>query len=122
MHVFGHFLGACLQLSCHTLCCHAVKKRVMALSRRELTLFMRNFVVYKAKVLQVGVMALIASTLFLRTHIHPINPDDGQEIGGFLYFSTLMMLFNGIAELTMTVSKLLQRVSFALNLIGFWID
>ena len=76
---------------------------MLALGRRELTLVMRSFVVYKAKTIQVAVMGLIAATLFLRTHIHPISPNDGQEIAGFLYFATLIMLFNGIAELTLTV-------------------
>lgn len=76
---------------------------MLALGRREFTLVMRNFVVYKAKTIQVAVMGLISATLFLRTHIHPISPGDGQEIAGFLYFSTLIMLFNGIAELTLTV-------------------
>ena len=76
---------------------------MLALGRREFTLVMRNFVVYKAKTVQVAVMGLMAATLFLRTHIHPISPNDGQEIAGFLYFATLMMLFNGIAELTLTV-------------------
>ena len=76
---------------------------MLALGRREFTLMMRNFVVYKAKTIQVAVMGLMAATLFLRTHIHPISPNDGQEIAGFLYFATLMMLFNGIAELTLTV-------------------
>lgn len=76
---------------------------MLALGRRELTLVMRNFVVYKAKTIQVAVLGLISATLFLRTHIHPISPNDGQEIAGFLYFSTLIMLFNGIAELTLTV-------------------
>ena len=85
----------------------AVKQRMLALGRRELTLSRRNFVVFKAKVTQVAVMGLITATLFLRTHIHPISPNDGQEIAGFLYFSTLVMLFNGIAELTMTVRLLL---------------
>ena len=58
---------------------------------------------YKMKVIQVFVLGLIAATLFLRTHIHPISPNDGQEIEGFLFFSTLVMLFNGIADLSMTV-------------------
>lgn len=58
---------------------------------------------YKMKVIQVFVLGLIAATLFLRTHIHPISPNDGQEIAGFLFFATLVMLFNGIADLSMTV-------------------
>ncbi|KAL3134216.1 hypothetical protein ABBQ38_006651 [Trebouxia sp. C0009 RCD-2024] len=81
-------------------------QRMLALGRRELTLMKRNFVVYKAKTIQVAVMGLVTATLFLRTHIHPISPNDGQEIAGFLYFATLIMLFNGIAELTMTVNNL----------------
>ncbi|KAL3140482.1 hypothetical protein ABBQ38_004739 [Trebouxia sp. C0009 RCD-2024] len=92
------------------LCSHKyalpLKQRMLALGRREFTLVMRNFVVYKAKTIQVAVMGLISATLFLRTHIHPISPGDGQEIAGFLYFSTLIMLFNGIAELTLTVNNL----------------
>lgn len=82
----------------------AVKGRLFALMRRELTLMKRNLVVYRAKVMQVGVIALVAATLYLRTHIHPVSPNDGQEIAGFLFFSTLVMLFNGIAELSLTVS------------------
>ena len=74
---------------------------------REFTLIKRTIVVYKAKTLQVVVTALVAATLFLRTHIHPISPNDGQEIAGYCFFATLVMLFNGIAELSMTVSHAL---------------
>ena len=71
--------------------------------RREFTLMKRHLVVYKAKVYQCIFIGLVAATLFLRTHIHPVSPTDGQEIGGFLFFATLNMLFNGIANLSMTV-------------------
>lgn len=71
---------------------------------REFTLIKRTIVVYKAKTLQVVVTSLVAATLFLRTHIHPISPNDGQEIAGYCFFATLVMLFNGIAELSMSVS------------------
>jgi len=77
--------------------------RLKALMRREFVLLRRNLVLYKMKVIQVFVLGLIAATLFLRTHIHPISPNDGQEIAGFLFFATLVMLFNGIADLSMTV-------------------
>lgn len=82
----------------------AVMQRIKALMWREFTLIKRTFVVYKAKTLQVVIVALVAATLFLRTHIHPISPNDGQEIAGFCFFATLVMLFNGIAELSMSVS------------------
>ena len=79
-------------------------QRIKALMGREFTLMKRTIVVYKAKTLQVVVTSLVAATLFLRTHIHPISPNDGQEIAGYCFFATLVMLFNGIAELSMTVS------------------
>lgn len=82
----------------------AVMQRIKALMWREFTLIKRTFVVYKAKTLQVVIVALVAATLFLRTHIHPVSPNDGQEIAGFCFFATLVMLFNGIAELSMSVS------------------
>ena len=85
----------------HTL--PAVLGRLKALMRREFVLVKRNLVLYKMKVIQVLVLGLVAATLFLRKHIHPISPNDGQEIAGFLFFSTLAMLFNGIADLSMTV-------------------
>ena len=81
-------------------------QRIKALMWREFTLIKRTFVVYKAKTLQVVIVALVAATLFLRTHIHPISPNDGQEIAGYCFFATLVMLFNGIAELSMSVSNL----------------
>jgi hypothetical protein len=82
----------------------AVLQRIKALMWREFTLMKRTIVVYKAKTLQVVVTSLVAATLFLRTHIHPVSPNDGQEIAGYCFFATLVMLFNGIAELSMTVS------------------
>ena len=88
--------------ACILLC--AVMQRIKALMWREFTLIKRTIVVYKAKTLQVVVTSLVAATLFLRTHIHPISPNDGQEIAGYCFFATLVMLFNGIAELSMSVS------------------
>ncbi|DBA79271.1 TPA: hypothetical protein ACH3X2_007820 [Trebouxia sp. C0005] len=81
-------------------------QRIKALMWREFTLMKRTIVVYKAKTLQVVVTSLVAATLFLRTHIHPISPNDGQEIAGYCFFATLVMLFNGIAELSMSTERL----------------
>lgn len=94
-----------MQLGGGEVCAGAAgKERLWACLRREVTLETRTLVVVRAKVLQVAVMALVAATLYLRTHIHPISPNDGQEIAGFLFFSTLVMLFNGIAMLSITVN------------------
>ncbi len=80
---------------------------------REFTLMKRTIVVYKAKTLQVVVTSLVAATLFLRTHIHPVSPNDGQEIAGYCFFATLVMLFNGIAELSMSVSSSLAMYLYS---------
>ncbi len=83
---------------------------------REFTLIKRTIVVYKAKSFQIFVMGLIAATLFLRTHIHPISPNDGQEIAGFTFFGLLVILFNGIAEMSMAVG--FAKHSFLLSLVA----
>ena len=53
-------------------------------------------------------MAIIAATLFLRTHLHPNSIAEGQLYSGFLFFSLLQMFFSGIAEMTFAVSVLLR--------------
>lgn len=73
---------------------------------REFTLIKRTIVVYKAKSFQIFFMGFCAATLFLRTHVHPVTPNDGQEIAGFTFFGLLVILFNGIAEMSMAVSDI----------------
>lgn len=70
---------------------------------REFTLIQRTMVLYKAKSLQVFVLGICAATLFLRTHVHPISPNDAQEIAGFTFFGLLVLMVNGIAEMAMAV-------------------
>ena len=67
-------------------------------------------VFYKLKyvcLLQAAIVAIIAATLFLRTHLHPNSIAEGQLYSGFLFFSLLQMFFSGIAEMTFAVSSLL---------------
>ena len=71
---------------------------------REFTLIMRTIIMYKAKSFQIFVLGICAATLFLRTHVHPISPNDGQEIAGFTFFGLLVIMVNGIAEMAMAVS------------------
>ena len=82
---------------------------------REFTLIKRTFIIYKAKTIQVMVTALVAATLFLRTHVHPISPNDGQEIAGFTFFGLLVILFNGIAEMSMAVSDVKLALSLFIS-------
>lgn len=51
-------------------------------------------------------MALITMTVFLRTKMHKDSPTDGQIFMGALFFTTVMILFNGFSELALTILKL----------------
>ena len=54
--------------------------------------------------LQATFTSVICATLFLRTHISPDGINNAHLYAGFLFFATLQMFFNGIAEMTFTVS------------------
>lgn len=45
-------------------------------------------------------------TVFLRTELSRKNPDDGVIYLGALFFGLTTLLFNGMAELNMTIAKL----------------
>lgn len=67
--------------------------------------------------MQAGIVAIIAATLFLRTHLHPNSIAEGQLYSGFLFFSLLQMFFSGIAEMTFAVSIL---VAVPLGCVLLW--
>ena len=54
--------------------------------------------------LQAGIVAFIVGTVFLRTQLHPNSQNEAQSYAAMLFFSLLQMFFNGIAEMTFTVS------------------
>ena len=51
-------------------------------------------------------MAVITMTLFLRTEMHRNSVDDGNIYTGALFFTVVMIRFNGMAELAMSTAKL----------------
>ena len=51
-------------------------------------------------------MAIITMTLFLRTELHQNSVTDGGIYIGALFFGVVMLMFNGLAELAMTIAKL----------------
>ncbi|DBB05992.1 hypothetical protein WJX82_004698 [Trebouxia sp. C0006] len=77
-----------------------------AMMRRETTLIQRTVFVYIFKAVQAAIVAIIAATLFLRTHLHPNSIAEGQLYSGFLFFSLLQMFFSGIAEMTFAIERL----------------
>ncbi|KAL0297339.1 UNVERIFIED_CONTAM: Pleiotropic drug resistance protein 1 [Sesamum radiatum] len=52
------------------------------------------------------VMALTAMTVFLRTKMHKDTLEDGGIYTGALFFTVIMVMFNGLTELSMTIQKL----------------
>ncbi|RVW28973.1 Pleiotropic drug resistance protein 1 [Vitis vinifera] len=66
----------------------------------------RNSFVYIFKLTQLAVMAVIAMTLFLRTEMNKNSTDDGSIYTGALFFTVVMIMFNGMAELAMAIAKL----------------
>ncbi|XP_052883731.1 pleiotropic drug resistance protein 1-like isoform X1 [Gossypium arboreum] len=73
---------------------------------REFLLMKRNSFVYIFKCMQLTVMALITMTLFFRTEMHKDSVQGGRIYMGALFFGMTMIMFNGMSELSMTISKL----------------
>ncbi|KAL2517559.1 ABC transporter G family member 40 [Abeliophyllum distichum] len=82
------------------------RELLKACTDRELLLMKRNSFVYFFKIFQLTVMALIAMSVFLRTKMHKDNIDDGGIYTGALFFTVVMIMFNGMSELAMTIYKL----------------
>ncbi|KAG8374150.1 hypothetical protein BUALT_Bualt11G0100900 [Buddleja alternifolia] len=73
---------------------------------REWLLIKRNSFVYVFKTTQITIMAVIAFTVFLRTEMPFGKLTDGGKFFGALFFSLINVMFNGMAELAMTVFRL----------------
>ncbi|KAH9714821.1 ABC transporter G family member 40 [Citrus sinensis] len=82
------------------------KELLKACMSRELLLMKRNSFVYIFKLCQLTIMGLVAMTLFFRTKMHRDSITDGVIYTGALFFIVLMIMFNGMAEIPMTIAKL----------------
>lgn len=51
-------------------------------------------------------MALISISIFPRTKMHKDDVADGGIYTGALFFTVIMVMFNGMSELAMTIYKL----------------
>lgn len=51
-------------------------------------------------------MSLITLSLFFRTEMHRNSVADGGIYVGALFFAVVMIMFNGMSELAMTIAKL----------------
>ncbi|KAE9591000.1 putative sulfate-transporting ATPase [Lupinus albus] len=73
---------------------------------REYLLMKRNSFVYIFKLCQLAVLAMIAMTIFLRTEMHRDSVTHGGIYSGALFYAVVVIMFNGLAELTMVVTRL----------------
>ncbi|KAJ0755524.1 putative ABC-type xenobiotic transporter [Helianthus annuus] len=73
---------------------------------KEWLLIQRNSFVYVFKTVQIIIVAFIGSTVFLRTRMHTRTEDDGAGYIGALLFCMLINMFNGFAELSLTIQRL----------------
>ncbi|XP_047967784.1 ABC transporter G family member 39-like [Salvia hispanica] len=73
---------------------------------REWLLMKRNSFIYIFKTAQITVMSLIALSVFFRTEMPYGRLTDGGKYFGALFFSLLNLMFNGVAELALTVIRL----------------
>ncbi|XP_025626107.1 ABC transporter G family member 32 isoform X2 [Arachis hypogaea] len=69
-------------------------------------LMKRNSFIYVFKFVQLFLVALITMSVFFRTTMHHNTIDDGGLYLGSLYFSMVIILFNGFTEVSMLVAKL----------------
>ncbi|KAM3236224.1 pleiotropic drug resistance protein 1-like [Capsicum annuum] len=82
------------------------KQMLKVCAEREFLLMKRNAFVYIFKMFQLAVMALITMTVFFRTKMPRDNMDDGGMYAGALFFVVVMIMFNGMAEINLTILKL----------------
>ncbi|KAI4337356.1 hypothetical protein L6164_015784 [Bauhinia variegata] len=82
------------------------KELLKACASREFLLMKRNSFVYIFKLWQLVLMAILTMTLFLRSNMHRDTVADGGIYMGALFFTVVMIMFNGFSELSMTIMKL----------------
>ncbi|XAR53482.1 Xenobiotic-transporting ATPase [Bertholletia excelsa] len=73
---------------------------------REWLLMKRNSFIYIFKTTQITITATLAFTVFFRTQMKYGQIDDGNKFFGALFFSLVNVMFNGMAELAMTIFRL----------------
>lgn len=73
---------------------------------REWLLMKRNSFVYIFKTAQITVLSIITMTVFLRTEMDHRTIADAGKFFGALFFGMVNVMFNGMAEQSMTVFRL----------------
>lgn len=82
------------------------KELFKACLSREWLLMKRNSFVYIFKIFQITIMAIFTFTVFFRTNMPYGEAEDGSKFYGALFFSLINVMFNGMAELALTIFRL----------------
>ncbi|XP_021765340.1 ABC transporter G family member 35-like [Chenopodium quinoa] len=82
------------------------KELLKASFDKEWLLIKRNPFVYIFKAIQIMIIAIITSTVFIRTKMHTRNENDGALYMGALIFTLIINMFNGFAEMAMIMQRL----------------
>ncbi|KAL2243295.1 UNVERIFIED_CONTAM: ABC transporter G family member 35 [Sesamum indicum] len=87
---------------------YLVPRKVLfkAIFDKEWLLIKRNSFFYVFKTVQIIIVAMIASTVFLRTKLHARNEEDGAVYVGALVFGMIINTFNGYVEISLTIQRL----------------
>ncbi|KAL5229992.1 hypothetical protein ABZP36_028768 [Zizania latifolia] len=73
---------------------------------REVLLLKRNSPLHIFKTIQITVLALVISTLFLRTNMSHNTVLDANKYMGALFMAVVIVNFNGMTEIAMTIKRL----------------
>ncbi|XP_078443948.1 ABC transporter G family member 36-like [Wolffia australiana] len=82
------------------------KELLKACVERELLLMKRNSFVYIFRSFKIFLMSIVAMTVFLRTRMPRDTVADGITFMGALFFSVVVLMFNGMAEISLTIARL----------------
>ncbi|XP_044978700.1 ABC transporter G family member 45-like [Hordeum vulgare subsp. vulgare] len=73
---------------------------------RELLLLKRNSPLHIFTTIQITILALVVSTLFLRTNMNHKSISDANKYIGALFLAVMIVNFNGMAEIAVTIKRL----------------
>ncbi|XP_039160859.1 ABC transporter G family member 29 isoform X1 [Eucalyptus grandis] len=83
-----------------------IMELVKACFNKEWLLINKNAFVYIFKTVQIIIIAVITSTVFIRSRMQTQNEMDGQLYIGAILFAMIINMFNGFAELSIAIMRL----------------
>ncbi|KAM0900483.1 hypothetical protein ACQ4PT_020616 [Festuca glaucescens] len=73
---------------------------------REVLLMKRNSPLHIFKIVQITVLALVISTVYVRTNMNQKSVLDANKCMGSLFIAVVIVNFNGMTEIAMTIKRL----------------